>query len=306
MGIMNTSRVFLPSSSASGAPKSRLSRSFNPLRRKDLSILITPATDANYTLSDIENQYGRIEINTINWAVARDIICNNVEHTFLALVNSTGSQDATFKTSGGTGILVNAGGRAKLRNDTINILAFLGSLTGTTTFTNVDNNFSLTGIGTIGLEIGDVINITNSVSNNQNFTVEVITDDDNIIVNAAHAGAVTSKSLIDEASTAGVTIILVSKYYNAAPTLGLGWANVLSIRTNNVLQTNTLNREIKVAFSGAGSTESNRVKMIMNGDFTIEATDSGSVEEFLQVEVAIGNTYTPFAPNGLITFWELR
>ncbi len=99
----------------------RLARSFLPLRRKDLSILITPATDVDYTLTAIENQYGRIEIDTTNWTIARNIIMNNAEHTFLAVVNTTGSEAATFKNTTGTGISVGTGEAKELRNDTINV-----------------------------------------------------------------------------------------------------------------------------------------------------------------------------------------
>jgi hypothetical protein len=94
--------------------------------RLDDTILITPPTNADYTLTDAENQYGRIEVDTTNWTIARNIIMNNNEHTFLAVVNNTGSQNATFKTSAGTGILVESGlnlGK-QLRNDTTNVIDF--------------------------------------------------------------------------------------------------------------------------------------------------------------------------------------
>lgn len=94
--------------------------------RLDDTILITPPTNADYTLTDAENQYGRIEVDTTNWTIARNIIMDNNEHTFLAVVNNTGSQNATFKTSAGTGILVESGlnlGK-QLRNDTTNVIDF--------------------------------------------------------------------------------------------------------------------------------------------------------------------------------------
>ncbi len=92
--------------------------------RQDLSIVVTPPTDADYTLTATENQYGRIEVDTTNWTTARNIIMNNNEHAFLAVVNSNGSQDATFKTSVGTGIAVLAGEAKELRNDTVNVINF--------------------------------------------------------------------------------------------------------------------------------------------------------------------------------------
>lgn len=77
------------------------------------------------------------------------------------------------------------------------------SITGSATFTNSTNNVSLTGIGDIaGLEVGDVYKVTGSASNDKEFTVEVITDSNNVIFNQSHAGGTTTKSLVDEATSA--------------------------------------------------------------------------------------------------------
>ena len=106
--------------------------------RLDLSILVIPPTDADYTLTATENQYGRIEVDTTNWTTARNIIMNNDEHTFLAVVNNTGSQNATFKTSAGTGILVTNGSASELRNDTVNVINYeVSSSTGTLSTDNL-------------------------------------------------------------------------------------------------------------------------------------------------------------------------
>lgn len=121
----------------------------------------------------------------------------------------------------------------------------LPSITGTATFTNATNTINLTGIGLLDIEIGDVLIVTDSVSNNTEFTLEVITDDDNIIVNQAHAGGTTTKSLVGEVATAGVTISLLSKYYNAS--LGLGQGYVQVSRSSGATNTNNTGRTIEVA-----------------------------------------------------------
>lgn len=95
--------------------------------------------------------------------------------------------------------------------------------TGTATFTSTTNNINLTGIG-VGLEIGDVIQISGAedTKNNSEFTIEVITDADNIIVNQAHSNKGTSKNVVTRVSDTGVTVKLLAKWYNAPIGLGRG------------------------------------------------------------------------------------
>ena len=119
--------------------------------------------------------------------------------------------------------------------------------TGTATFDATTNNINLTGIG-VGVEIGDVIQISGAedAKNNSKFTVEVITDNDNIIVNQAHANQGTSKNVATRASDTGVTVKLLAKWYNAPIGLGQGWVNLASSRTKNTTYVNNTNRTIKV------------------------------------------------------------
>jgi len=119
------------------------------------------------------------------------------------------------------------------------------SVTGTATFTNSTNNIALTGIGSIGLEIGDVVQVTGTANNNKLFTVEVITDSGNIIFNQAHAGGTTSKSFVDETVSANVT--LLAKWYAASLGLGQGWA--FTSKSLGVTYTNSTKRTIKVNVS---------------------------------------------------------
>jgi len=116
------------------------------------------------------------------------------------------------------------------------------TVTGTATFTNSTNNIALTGIGSIGLEIGDVVQVTGTASNDKLFTVEVITDSGNVIVNQAHAGGTTSKSLVDE--TVSATVTLLTKWFNAPVGLGQGW--VAPSRSPGVTYTNNTLRAMSV------------------------------------------------------------
>jgi hypothetical protein len=109
------------------------------------------------------------------------------------------------------------------------------AITASATFSNSTNNIALTGIGTIGLEIGDVVQVIGTTNNNKLFTVEVITDSGNVIVNQAHSGGTTIKSLVDE--TVSATVKLVAKWFNAPIGLGQGW--VAPSRSPGVTYSNT-------------------------------------------------------------------
>jgi hypothetical protein len=127
------------------------------------------------------------------------------------------------------------------------------TVTGTATFTNSTNNIALTGIGSIGLDVGDVVQVTGTASNNKLFTVEVITNSGNVIVNQAHAGGSTTKSLVDE--TVSATVTLVAKWFNAPIGLGQGWVDVQSDRTLNTTFTNNTGRSILVAVTGEDNSQ---------------------------------------------------
>jgi hypothetical protein len=146
------------------------------------------------------------------------------------------------------------------------------TVTGTATFTNSTNNIALTNIGSIGLEIGDVVQVTGTASNNKLFTVEVITDDDNLIVNAAHAGGTTSKSLVDE--TVSATVTLVAKWFNASVGLGQGWVDVTSSRSTGVMYTNQAGRAIEVGVYVGVANNSDGSDLV--GDFLIDGVSRGT------------------------------
>ncbi len=100
------------------------------------------------------------------------------------------------------------------------------SVTGSATFANAGNTLLLAGVGSQGWEVGDVVQFSGSTSNDGLFTISDIVDADNIVVNEAHAGGSTLKSLQDEGPTTDVVCALVSKWYTAAPGLGRGYVNV--------------------------------------------------------------------------------
>jgi hypothetical protein len=155
-------------------------------------------------------------------------------------------------------------------------------VTGTATFTNSTNNLALTGIGSIGLEIGDVVEVTGTASNNKLFTVEVITDSGNVIVNQAHAGGTTSKSLVDE--TVSATVTLVTKWFNAPLGLGQGWT-VPSI-SSNVVYTNSTGRTIySKCRANAAST-----KYMLVDNSQVSVTNNSSPYE-VGSAVPAGSTY---------------
>ena len=134
---------------------------------------------------------------------------------------------------------------------------------GTATFDAVTNNINLTGIG-VGVESGDVIQISGATDskNNSEFTVEVITDDNNIIVNQAHANKGTSKNVANRSGDADVTVKLLAKWYNAP--IGLGQAFVNVNRASSTNYTNNINRTIKLSIS-IGSTAAVSGTLFVNG-----------------------------------------
>lgn len=127
--------------------------------------------------------------------------------------------------------------------------------TGTATFNSTTNNIKLTGIG-VGLEVGDVIQISGAEDskNNSEFTVEVITDANNIIVNQGHANKGTIKNVATRASDPNVTVKLLAKYYNAPPSLGRYYVNMAASRTHSTSYPNNTKREMIVSVEiGAGN-----------------------------------------------------
>jgi len=187
----------------------------------------------------------------------------------------------------------------------------LTSVSGTAVFTNSDNNINLTGIGGIGLEVGDVISVVGSASNDKLFTVEVITDVDNLIVNAAHAGGTTSKALVDE--TVAVDVSLLVKWFQAPIGLGQGWVDLTGTRANDINYSNLTNRILSVSATVIGATS--RENYFFVADEIVArvyaAQDTPPPLINLSENVPVGETYRvgvpPLNVAGTISIWsELR
>jgi hypothetical protein len=176
------------------------------------------------------------------------------------------------------------------------------AVAGTATFTNSTNNIALTGIGSIGLEIGDVVQVTGTASNNKLFTVEVITDSGNVIVNQAHAGGTTTKSLVNE--TVSATVTLLAKWFNASPGLGQGPVDVTALREFGVVYTGIPNRQIFVMVS-EGSNTINR-EFFIDGEQVFQGNTNVENDQLLSVIIPAGSTYE-FRAGYTLTLWtELR
>ena len=174
-------------------------------------------------------------------------------------------------------------------------------ITGTATFTNTTNNIALPGIGSIGLEVGDVVQVTGTASNSKLFSVEVITDSGNVIVNQAHAGGTTTKSLVNE--TVSATVTLLAKWYNAAAGLGQGW--VKPARSASVLYTNNTGRLVFVIVSfNAAVSGDDRVEV--DGVRITESTATNGEDIPQSFTVPSGSTYEAFSSNFLEGWAELR
>lgn len=167
--------------------------------------------------------------------------------------------------------------------------------TGTATFNSTTNNINLTGIG-LGVEIGDVIQISGAddAKNNSDFTIEVITDANNIIVNQAHAGKGTTKNVATRASDTGVTVKLLAKWYNAPIGLGQGWAIVEASRNKAVLYSNNTNRTIVVSsrFSGIVAVGTSLIIKV-DGNYIeiVQGETTNAIGHSVSAEVPAGSTY---------------
>ena len=177
--------------------------------------------------------------------------------------------------------------------------------TGTATFTSTTNNINLANIG-IGVEIGDVIQISGAddSKNNSEFTVEVITDSDNIIVNQAHSNKGTSKNIANRANDTGVTVKLLSKWYNATDGLGQDWVNVGAIRTINTDYPNNTRRAFKVQIV-TPSTSGHTALLVSGVVISVSDSLSDSLSGTVSGVVTKGSNYRVITTTP--AFWlELR
>ncbi len=178
----------------------------------------------------------------------------------------------------------------------------LPSVTGTATFTNVDQAISMLTLGDLeGLEVGDVIQVSGSVSNDTEFTVEDITDSNNIVVNYEHRGQTTSKALVDETSTSGVTVKLLAKWYNASDGLGQGWCVPASGRAIASSYSNTTGRSLTISII----TPTNGASwLVVDGDIVSRAVAAQSLSNTCYGVVGRGEFYQ--VENNFLVWSERR
>ncbi|CUU80430.1 phage tail protein [Campylobacter hyointestinalis] len=155
------------------------------------------------------------------------------------------------------------------------------SINGNATFDNVKNNIVMSGIGSITLAVGDVIEVKGTSSNDKLFTVESIVSNDEIIVNYEHRGTSTpspSKRLIKETAQ-NCVIKLYCRAKEAPLGLGQGWCEPASGRSGNVNYHNNTQRTIAASFYVA-SYSLNRVSLgVYLDDISVSAmmTDGSSM-----------------------------
>lgn len=181
--------------------------------------------------------------------------------------------------------------------------------TGTATFTATTNNINLTGIG-IGVEIGDVIQISGAIDskNNSEFTVEVITDANNIIVNQAHANQGTNKNVAAQTGDTDVIIKLLSKWYNASDGLGQDWVSVTSSRFSSTGYLNTTNRKIKASIGvggGVGSASNCYINSFIVGA-TVNSNTAVIVSCIFDIQKNGIYKIEPSIGTPLLTYWLER
>lgn len=98
----------------------------NPLKESSVAHDIT--VDADYTLTALQNKYGRITISDtgIILTVARNIIVDNTQRRFI--FKNTTAQILTVKTTAGTGIAVSPNQSVELYNDGTNVIILSQSI----------------------------------------------------------------------------------------------------------------------------------------------------------------------------------
>lgn len=176
---------------------------------RNQTVPITFPSDADYTLTDDENAYGRILISGAVISTARNLIVNNIQKTFI--VQNDEAFDVTVKTAAGTGILVPAGNFANLYNDGTNVISISQGLGISQTYQNVTASRSagVTYTNTTGKPIYVVVRTFAAAVGadvNAQLSVDgtVITDG---IANAAANAAICLSAIVPDGSTYSLNII---------------------------------------------------------------------------------------------------
>ena len=263
-----TGKVSLPSGWTPDYEKLDSDPSYRPVGRKEMNGVINEVTAAIGELQ--QSGFANWQALTGGWPLNARVVSGGIVYRSTAAANTAtppsapwaqDTQDITglMPKSGGTftgKIALSANADLPLEAVPLGQIALLmqPALAASATFTRLTNNIAMTGIVTaLGLEIGDVIQITGSTSNNRLHTIESITDVNNVIVNEAHKNGAGSLSLVTE--TATVTIKRIAKSFNARLGLGQEWVDVTASRVAAIVYTNTTGKPITIIISdsyGAG------------------------------------------------------
>lgn len=168
----------------------------------------------------------------------------------------------------------NATALARLSSTSLLTPAGLGfslqpTITGSSNFSKTDNKMGTSGlVAALGLEVGDVIVVSGTTSNDNTYTVESIVDASNVVVNYEHRNGAGSLSLTDELGV-NATIKLLCKWYCAPIGLGQAWVDVISNRSSSTTYTNTTGRSIQIFIQWATSNTSLKPFSVNNLDVVL-------------------------------------
>lgn len=180
------------------------------------------------------------------------------------------------------------------------------TVSGPAVFTSTTNNIQKTGIVTaLSLEVGDVIQVSGTASNNKIFTVESITDDNNIVVNYEHRNGAGSLSLTNE--TVSCAIKLLCKWFRAPVGLGQAWVDVVSSRAPNTNYTSPTNRSIACSLLFNNNISSNAA-LVISGVVVGGSPGQGTVAQSAgyYAEVTKNSSYSLQPVSSLARWAELR
>jgi hypothetical protein len=198
------------------------------------SVSIATSSEVSAGVDDVKYITPLGLVGTVEWDLLVNAVAAATANT-LALRNASGQLTV---------------GNATLSGHAVNLSQItMPSVSGSATFANSNNTINLVGVGTMGLEIGDVITVSGTSSNNKDFTVEVINGTNNITVNAAHAGGTTTKSLVNETYSATVTRLFKGKH--APIGAGQGYVDMMPSRSAGNDYTNLTNRPIFISISAS-------------------------------------------------------
>lgn len=172
------------------------------------------------------------------------------------------------------------------------------TMTGVAVTNGTDNSLTLTNIVTVlGLEKGDVIQISGSVSglNNKLFSIDGIASVSKVIVNYVHAGNHGNGPLKLVNQNTSITIKRIAKWYNAPLGLGQAWINLTGKRATGFSHGNVTGRPIMVMVSTSGMTAGDMV--LYSGEILLARTSSaGGAGGSISGVIPAGQNYAIAAP----------